>query len=83
MQKQLNEEPFSKEFSYFCYQIHLIEISLGVKCHLPTVENTLFGGIVETSNINYSHLLEQNQGILFSSSKSIEKKILTLGILSL
>lgn len=72
VQKQLNEEPFSKMFSHFCYQIHLVEISLGVSATC-LLWKTLFVDNVETSNINYSHLLQQNQRTLFPSSKSIDK----------
>lgn len=75
VQKQLNEEPFSKPFSYFRYRIHLIEISFGVRATC-LLWKTLFGDNVETSNMNYSHFLQQNQRTLFPSSKSIEKMAL-------
>lgn len=83
MQKQLNEECFPKMFSYFCYQIHLTEITLS-KCSLPTVENALFGGSVETSNVNYSLLrcTIKSRNLSFFS-KPMEKLLPTLGILSL
>lgn len=66
-------------FSYLCYQIHLIEISFAVSATC-LLWKKLFGDNVETSNMNYSHLLQQNQRTLFPSSKSIEKMVLALGI---
>lgn len=73
MQKQLSEVLLSKNVFLFLILNLSNRNNSWCKRHLHTVENTLFSSNVKTSYMNYSHLLQQNQGIPFPPSKSIEK----------